>query len=96
MKTLSLRSKRMVLYRIVISKQVRKDFKRIPKEQSRRILSAIQELSESPRPPGCKKLKGDELYRIRVGIYRVVFEIRDSQLIVIVVRVGHRKKIYRT
>jgi mRNA interferase RelE/StbE len=60
-----------------------------------RVIRAIQALKSDPRPPGCKKMAGAELWRIRIGDYRVVYSIEDAQLIVLVVRVGHRREIYR-
>jgi mRNA interferase RelE/StbE len=61
----------------------------------RRIMQAIDKLADNPRPAGCKKLKGWDAYRIRVGDYRVVYEIRDDVLIVLVVRVAHRREAYK-
>lgn len=60
-----------------------------------RVIRAIQALRSDPRPAGCKKMAGSELWRIRVGDYRIVYSIEDAQLIVLVVRVGHRREIYR-
>jgi mRNA interferase RelE/StbE len=59
------------------------------------IKTAIASLANDPRPSGCKKLKGEDAYRIRVGDYRVIYEIEDDKIIVIVVSVGHRKDIYK-
>lgn len=62
----------------------------------RRIAAAIDSLVENPRPPGTKKLQGsDDLWRIRTGDYRVIYQIRDRQLIVVIVTIGHRGDIYR-
>ncbi|MEO1670657.1 MAG: type II toxin-antitoxin system RelE/ParE family toxin, partial [Cyanobacteria bacterium J06631_2] len=61
----------------------------------RNISDAISNLAENPRPSGCKKLKGRPAWRIRVGIYRVIYKISDRQLIITVIDVGHRKDIYR-
>ena len=85
----------MARYRIVIRKSVAKDLDRIPKRDTRRIVSAIRALSESPRPTQSKKLSGEDKYRLRCGVYRVLYEISDDQLIVCVVRVRHRKDVYR-
>jgi len=60
-----------------------------------RITDRIRRLAEDPRPPGCQKLSGRDRYRIRQGVYRIVYFIHDKQLIVVVVKVGHRKDIYR-
>lgn len=62
----------------------------------RRLTQAIRGLAETPRPSGCVKLSGEEnVYRIRVGDYRIVYQIKDEQLIVLVVAIGHRREIYR-
>jgi len=62
----------------------------------RRLRESIDRLAESPRPPGCVKLQGpEELYRVRVGDYRIVYQIQDAVLVVLVVEVGHRREIYR-
>ena len=85
----------MASYRIEFAKRVRKHFQKIPKNDANRILLAIRGFGEEPRPPSSKKLKEQELYRIRIGIYRVIYEIKDEVLFVSVVKVGHRKDIYR-
>ncbi|GHS88034.1 hypothetical protein AGMMS49957_08950 [Synergistales bacterium] len=64
-------------------------------QQSARILREIRKLAANPRPSGCKKLKGRNEYRIRVGIYRVIYEIQDDVLVILVVRVAHRREAYR-
>jgi Cytotoxic translational repressor of toxin-antitoxin stability system len=60
-----------------------------------RILKAIRGLAINPRPTGCKKLKSTDLYRIRVGDYRVIYEIHDDVLVVLVIKVGHRQDVYQ-
>jgi mRNA interferase RelE/StbE len=85
----------MASYRIEISKRVRKDFRLIPKKDAERILLEIQKLADEPQPVQSKKLKGEDLYRLRIGVYRVIYEIIDDRLIITVVKVGHRKDIYR-
>jgi mRNA interferase RelE/StbE len=76
---------------------VAKDLRGIPKADVRRILGRIEALRDDPRAPGCEKLAGnEELYRVRQGIYRVVFAIRDERVVVEVIRVGHRGHVYRT
>jgi mRNA interferase RelE/StbE len=84
-------------YSVDIAPPARRDLKRISGETLRRIEAAIDGLADNPRPPGVKKLAGDseDLYRIRVGDYRVVYQIQDDRLIVLVVRVGHRRDVYR-
>jgi len=85
----------MASYRIEVSKKVRKDLRKIPASDVERILGVIRDLATDPRPHGSKKLKGNELFRVRCGVYRVVYEIHDDRLVVIVVRVAHRKDVYR-
>ena len=84
----------MVKYRILIRKSVRKDLNGIPKKDVRRIVKAIGTLAENPRPPQSRKLSGEEKYRLRCGVYRVIYEIKDKELIVCVVRARHRKDVY--
>jgi mRNA interferase RelE/StbE len=60
-----------------------------------KVIAAIEKLSDNPRPAGCRKLKGWGAWRIRVGDYRVVYEIRDDVLVVLVVRIAHRREVYR-
>ena len=73
---------------------VRRDLRGIPRPAVRRILQAIDQLAEHPRPPGSKKLTSHDLYRIRVGIYRIVYEIHDRELIIALVKAGHRRDVF--
>jgi mRNA interferase RelE/StbE len=82
-------------YKIVFRKSVTKDLRRIPKQDVRRILATIDSLSVEPRPPGMEILSGLEKCRIRQGDYRIIYEIRDDEVIVVVVKIGHRKDVYR-
>jgi mRNA interferase RelE/StbE len=83
-------------YRIEVKPQAEKALARIPNPHRRRIAKAIDGLARAPRPAGCIKLTGaDNAYRIRVGDYRIVYEIVDRVLIVYIVRVAHRKDVYR-
>jgi mRNA interferase RelE/StbE len=85
----------MAAYKLFFKKSVQKDFDSIPKKDLKRILSRIESLSEDPRPRGCEKLTGQERYRLRQGRYRIVYSIQDDELTVWVVKVAHRKHIYR-
>ena len=85
----------MVKYRILVRKSVQKDLNGIPKKDVTRIVKAIGALAMDPRPPQSRKLSGEEKYRLRCGVYRVIYEIEDEELIVCVVRARHRKDIYR-
>jgi len=84
-----------VTYAVLIERRAQRALAKIAQPQRDRIIAAIQRLGDEPRPAGVKKLSGREAWRIRVGAYRVLYEIRDSQLIVLIVDVGHRRGIYR-
>jgi mRNA interferase RelE/StbE len=84
------------MYQVIIKPAAEKQLDRLPSKDRRRVVAALATLSDEPRPPGCAKLEGaDDLWRIRVGQYRVVYTIRDDKLLVLVVRVAHRKDVYR-
>lgn len=85
----------MASYSLAFRKSVARDLRAIPNPDFQRILQRIESLLEDPRPPGCEKLSGQERYRLRQGSYRIVYEIADDLLIVTVVRVGHRREVYR-
>lgn len=85
----------MAEYKLFFKKSVQKDFDSIPKKDLKRILSRIESLSEDPRPKGCEKLTGQERYRLRQGRYRIVYSVQNDELTIWVVKVGHRKGIYR-
>ncbi|MCK5543632.1 MAG: type II toxin-antitoxin system RelE/ParE family toxin [Desulfobulbaceae bacterium] len=85
----------MAVYKILFRKSVQKDFNPIPKKDLKKILDCIKALAEDPRPPGCEKLTGEGRYRLRQGRYRILYSIQDDELTVWVVKVGHRKDIYR-
>jgi mRNA interferase RelE/StbE len=83
-------------YAVAYSQGAAKELERMPAATGVAIRKKIEALSENPRPPGYKKLKGcDDLYRIRSGDYRVLYQIHDRQLLVLVVRVGNRRDVYR-
>lgn len=70
--------------------------RKLDRTVARRLANAIGELASEPRPPGCRQMKGgDGEFRIRVGDYRVVYDVRDEELVVLVLRLGHRREIYR-
>jgi len=85
----------MAEYRVLFRKSVEKDFSSIPKRDVKRILNRIKALEKNPRPPGSEKMTGQERYRLRQGRYRIVYSIQDDELTVWVVKIGHRKDIYR-
>jgi mRNA interferase RelE/StbE len=84
------------MYRVFIERAAEKDLKRLSSEVHDRVIIAIRGLASDPRPPGCRKLAGSRHdWRIRVGDYRVVYEIADEIRIVRVNRVRHRRDVYR-
>ena len=85
----------MESYRVELAKGVEKDLRKIPARQVEKISTAIHKLSLNPKPAGCVKLVGYDIeYRIRVGDYRVIYQIHNSVLIILVIEIGHRKDIY--
>ena len=85
----------MAAYKIFFKKSVEKDFKVIPKKDLVKILERIKSLAEDPRPSGYEKLSGQQKYRLRQGRYRILYSVQDDELTIWVVKVGHRKDIYR-
>ena len=86
----------MEKYRITFKKSVAKDLRVIPKNDIKKILSKIDTLVVNPRGEGCIKLSGQENYRVRQGLYRIVYEIKDNVLVVNVVKVAHRSQVYKS
>ncbi len=84
----------MAKYTVLLSPKAQKQLDKLSDNIAEPIIEAISELEKNPRPAGCKKLKGREGYRIRVRNYRVIYEIVDTELIVDVITLGHRKDIY--
>lgn len=82
-------------YRLVFKESVARDLRSLPKQDVARILKRIEGLAEEPRPPGSEELSGQERYRVRQGVYRIIYEIVNEELIVLVVKVGHRREVYR-
>jgi len=85
----------MAVYSIFFKDSVRKDLDSIPKNDLQRIIERIGSLAEQPRPMGCEKLSGQEKYRLRQGNYRIIYSIQDANLTIWVVKVGHRREVYR-
>ena len=85
----------MAVYRVFFKRSIEKDFQTIPRKELKRILQRIEMLREDPRPSGCEKLTGQERYRVRQGRYRILYSIQDDELAVWVVKIAHRKDIYR-
>lgn len=85
----------MASYRLVFKRSVAKDLRGLPNADVARVLACIDRLAADPRPPGCEKLVGRDCYRVRQGSYRIVYEILDRELRIIVIRVAHRRDVYR-
>lgn len=86
----------MARYKIEIKRSAVKEIKKLPSKDLGKIAAKISSLAENPRPKGCVKLSADEKYRIRVGVYRILYEIKDNLLVIIIVKVAHRKDIYNS
>lgn len=84
----------MVKYKVTFKKSVAKDLRVIPNNDIKRILAKINLLADNPRGEGCIKLSGQDKYRVRQGLYRVIYEIVDKRLIVHIVKVSHRSSVY--
>jgi mRNA interferase RelE/StbE len=83
-------------YEILIKVSAAKEIEDVPnRKDRRRIIERIRSLRDEPRPPGCQKLSGQDKYRVRQGVFRIVYSIHDESLVVQVVKVGHRKDVYR-
>ena len=82
-------------YSVDILRSAQKQLGRIDRQDQSRIISAIQGLADNPRPQGCQKLSGRPAWRIRIGSYRVIYEIHDNQLLILIVALGHRREVYR-
>ena len=82
-------------YDLVVKKSAERELRALPKPDLRRVTERIRALSHNPRPPGCEKLSGHDQYRIRQGDYRIVYAIDDAAHIVTLVKIGHRREVYR-
>ena len=85
----------MANYKLVILPSVQRDLRPIPNRDVARIVARIKTLAQDPRPPQSQKLSGEEKYRLRQGNYRILYTIEDEIVTVTVVRVGHRRDVYR-
>ena len=85
----------MANYKVLIKPSAVKELKKIPKKDLPGITSKIESLASNPYPPGCEKLAAQDAYRIRQGSYRIIYTIENDNLIVIVIKIGHRRDVYR-
>lgn len=86
----------MEKYKVTFKQSVAKDLRTIPNKDVKKILEKIDSLIENPRAEGCIKLSGQENYRVRQGLYRIVYEIKDDVLIINVIKVAHRSSVYKS
>lgn len=84
-----------MVYKIELTRQARKDLAALPQRIQQWAIDTIDHLTTEPRPAGCKQLKGGDGYSIRHGDYRIVYDIQDAKLLIIVIRATHRKDVYR-
>lgn len=82
-------------YELAFKKSVAKDLRSIPNKDVARILKRIEALRTDPRAEDCIKLSGQERYRVRQGVYRIIYEIRENELVVMVIKVAHRSAVYK-
>ena len=85
----------MANYKLLIKPSAAKEIEALPMKDRRRIVAKMEALSGNPRPPGSEKLSGEEKYRVRQGDYRVLYSIQDSSTTVTIVKIGHRREVYR-
>lgn len=85
----------MASYSIEIKRSAAREIEGLPRKDRERVVARIGSLANDPRPPGCEKLSHDDKYRVRQGDYRILYQITDRRLVVTVVRVGHRRDVYR-
>ena len=82
-------------YRLTFTPGADRQFRKLPKQVQASLSPHLDALTQNPRPPGAEKLTGEDAYRLRVGDYRVLYEVHDKVLLVLVVKVGHRREVYR-
>ena len=85
-----------MIYKVKISRRARKELKKFPKNIEKKLIIKAFSLGENPRPPGSIKLANTQhTYRIRIGVYRLIYEIQEEKILILVLRMGHRRDIYR-
>jgi mRNA interferase RelE/StbE len=82
-------------YKVLIKPSAATELETLPKKLRLRIAERIQSLGGMPRPPGCQKLSGETRYRLRQGPYRIVYSVSDDEQTVLIVKIGHRREVYR-
>ncbi len=82
-------------YSVVIKRSAERELRKIPAPDLRRVVTRMRGLAQEPHPPGCEKLSGQEQYRVRQGDYRIVYAVDDQARTIEIVKVGHRREVYR-
>lgn len=85
----------MASYRVLIKPSAARELEDVPRADRRRLATRMRALAEDPRPSGAEKMSGHDLYRVRQGNYRILYEIIDQDLTVTVIKIGHRRDVYR-
>ena len=85
----------MASYRLLIKPSAVKELEALPQNDRRRVIRRVRGIAQEPRPPGSEKLKGIELYRVRQGDYRVLYEVADALETITVIKIGNRRDVYR-
>jgi mRNA interferase RelE/StbE len=86
----------MAEYSIEVSATAERQIKKLTKRDQHRVINVIKQLRVEPRPRGCRKLRAyDDIYRVRTGVFRILYSVEDDRLLVLVLKVGHRKGVYR-
>ena len=85
----------MASYRLQIKPSAAKDIEALPKKDRQRVVRRIHALAIDPRPAGCEKLSGADLYRVRQGNLRILYTVHDDRLLILVIKAGHRREVYR-
>ena len=85
----------MASYKLYIKKDAEKEIRSFPKADIKRVIKKILSLPNNPRPSGCEKLQGEAGYRIRQGVYRIVYSVDDEEKSITIIKVGHRREVYR-
>ena len=85
----------MAGYSLAIKRSAARELEELPVRDRRRVVARVRSLADDPRPRGCEKLSGEEKYRIRQGALRILYEIDDGLRVLIIVKIGHRRDVYR-
>jgi len=86
----------MARHRVEISRTAERQLRRLPRDDQRRVARVMVALGDDPHPPGSRKLSGyDDVFRVRVGRYRIIYSVEGRRLVVIILKLGHRKDVYR-